>query len=155
MDADRHSNPFGDKAGLHQDPATLHLPPFVSKMRRRLWWQILILDVLTAEENDMDPSIYEHNYDANFPVNGNDQDPDLSMRGPVKSDTRRTEMLFALQRSEISYGARKVLFSDKFAQDNGYKKLSTDAKNEFLDSLIEPWTQSILITATTISRCVS
>ena len=123
------------KLGLHRDPDSLGLSPFVSEMRRRLWWQIVILDVLTAEENDIDASIHEHTFDTKFPANVNDQELDLNMTAPVTSDMRRTEMLFAFQRFEISYGARKVLFSDKFAHDNGYEKMSLAAKNEYLDKL--------------------
>lgn len=123
------------RLGLHQDPSALGLAPFVAEMRRRLWWQIVILDVLTAEENDMDPALLESSFDTQMPSNVNDQDLDIAMTAPVTSTDRRTEMMFALQRIEISYAARKVLFSAKFTADNGYESRSEEGKNQFLDDL--------------------
>ncbi|KAK5168131.1 uncharacterized protein LTR77_006699 [Saxophila tyrrhenica] len=123
------------KIGLHQDPSSLGMGPLAAEMRRRLWWQIVILDVLTAEENDMDPAIHEHMFDTKMPSNFNDQDLDSSMTAPPSPSDCRTEMLFALQRVEISYAARKTMFSAKFTADNGYEALSVQQKSEFIDDL--------------------
>jgi hypothetical protein len=123
------------KLGLHQDPATHGLKPYIAEMRRRLWWQIVILDVLTAEESDMDPALREQDFDTKMPSNVNDQDLDESVWKPVLSQNRWTEMIFALQRIEISYAARKILFSAKFTADNGYRAMSVDDKGSFLKDL--------------------
>jgi hypothetical protein len=122
--------------GLHRDPEELGLPPFMSEMRRRLWWQICILDVRTAEDYDTDPFICEHIFNTKFPTNVNDMDLDVHMTRPVTDVQHRTEMLFTLVRFEISYTARKVVFSSKFAADNGYPRLSLEQKNEMLDHLL-------------------
>jgi hypothetical protein len=123
------------KLGLHRDPVALGLSPFVSEMRRRLWWQICVLDVRTAEDNDMEPFICEHNFDTKFPANVNDTDLDVNMTQPLPEIHQRTEMLYPLARIEISYSMRKVVFSSKFNSDNGYPVLSQYQKNEMIDSM--------------------
>ncbi|KAK5689949.1 hypothetical protein LTR17_026098 [Elasticomyces elasticus] len=123
------------KLGLHQDPSSLGVTPLVAEMRRRLWWQVVILDVLTSEENDMDPAIHEHTFDINMPSNFNDQDLDSSMTASPPPSDGRTEMIFALQRIEISYAARKIFFPAKFAADNCYEILSMEQKSDFIDDL--------------------
>jgi hypothetical protein len=67
------------RIGLYRDPASLSVPPFLAEIRRRLWWQICILDVRTAEDNDIDPLICEHHFDTQFPANINDTDLDTSI----------------------------------------------------------------------------
>ncbi|KIV92694.1 hypothetical protein PV10_03966 [Exophiala mesophila] len=125
------------KLGLHRDPATLGLPPFMAEMRRRLWWHICILDVRTAEDNDMDPLICEHNFDTKYPSNANDSDLDLDMTNPLGENHNRTEMLFCFTRFDISYAARKVVFSQKFTVDNGYAILNLAEKTSFIDALLK------------------
>lgn len=125
------------KLGLHRDPASLGLPPFMTEMRRRLWWQICILDVRIAEDNDTDPLICEHNFDTKYPSNVNDGDLDLNMTEPPRSNHNRTEMLFCLTRFDISYAARKLVFSPKFSTDNGYPSLTLAEKSDIIDKLLK------------------
>ncbi|KIV78826.1 hypothetical protein PV11_06436 [Exophiala sideris] len=124
------------KLGLHRDPATFGLSPFLAEMRRRLWWHIVILDVRSAEDNDMDPFICEHMFDTKFPANVNDADLDINMTEPVSAIRQRTEMTYTLTRFEGSYAARKLVFSSKFNEDNGYPHLSLPQKNDFIEALL-------------------
>jgi len=43
--------------GVHRDGLHFNLPPFEIEMRRRLWWQICILDVRASEDHGSDPTI--------------------------------------------------------------------------------------------------
>jgi len=125
------------KLGLHRDPISLGLPPFMAEMRRRLWWQICILDVRIAEDNGMDPLICEHSFDTKYPSNVNDGDLDVNMT-ELRADTKsRTEMLYCLTRFEISYAARKLVFSEKFNSDNGYPCLNITEKTELVDNVLK------------------
>lgn len=45
--------------GVHRDGLHFSLPPFEIEMRRRLWWQICILDVRASEDHGSDPTISE------------------------------------------------------------------------------------------------
>lgn len=132
------------KLGLHRDPVALGLPPFLAEMRRRLWWQITILDIRTAEDNDMDPFICEHVFDTKLPANVNDADLDVNMLEPPPAAQQRTEMLFTLIRFEGSYAARKLVFSPKFTSENGYPNLSSQEKNEFVDSRLKDFEEKYL-----------
>lgn len=123
------------KIGLHRDPQALGLTPFHSEMRRRLWWQIMVLDIQTAEDNDMDASICDHSFDTRYPANVNDVDLDINMTGNAKDSQQRTEMLFTLARLDVSYGARRLVFSSKFSTDNGYPSLSPNEKVDTVDAL--------------------
>ena len=40
---------IAQRMGLHKDAAGSELTPFQTEMRRRLWWQIFILDRTTVE----------------------------------------------------------------------------------------------------------
>lgn len=125
------------KLGLHRDPVSLGLPPFMAEMRRRLWWQICILDVRIAEDNDMDPLICEHSFDTKYPSNANDGDLDVNMTEFSRGTSNRTEMLFCLTRFEISYAARKLVFSEKFSSDNGYPFLNLAEKTDLIDNVLK------------------
>ncbi|KAL4922089.1 hypothetical protein BDW62DRAFT_197325 [Aspergillus aurantiobrunneus] len=118
------------KMGLNQDGATLGVPPFEGEMRRRLWWQLLILDVRVAEDRQSEPCVLESSFNTRLPSNIGDTDlqPEMS-RLPVCGESR-TEMLFSLMRFETSYFARQMVFSDGFGAENAYLTLSETRKCE-------------------------
>ena len=123
------------KLGVHRDGSALNLLPYQIELRRRLWWQICILDVRTAEDSGTDPAIYEHSFSTKFPLNLNDSDLDRGMSDSPTESASRTEMLFSLQRFEISYAVRKILFSDNFTRDNSYPMMTTTQKGCFVEEL--------------------
>ena len=123
------------KLGLHRDGSALNVLPYQIELRRRLWWQICILDVRTAEDGGTDPAIYEHSFNTRLPLNLNDSDLDRGMIDSPTESASRTEMLFSLQRFEISYAVRKILFSDKFNRDNSYPMMTTMQKGRFVEEL--------------------
>ena len=123
------------KIGLHRDPEAFNLSCFDSEMRRRLWWHICILDVRTAEDENMEPSIYEHDFDTRFPAYINDSDLHPSMSRLPAGEPKGTDMLFCLSRFEISYALRQVNFSDKFCSDNNYQVTSAVQKLSFINSI--------------------
>jgi hypothetical protein len=50
--------------GIHRDGSHFKLPPFEIEMRRRLWWQVCILDARSSEDHGCDPTIVEAQYDT-------------------------------------------------------------------------------------------
>ncbi|KAG5660910.1 hypothetical protein KAF25_002553, partial [Fusarium avenaceum] len=48
---------MAQKMGLHRDGETLGLPPFETEIRRRLWWQIYMLDARSAVQSGLGPSL--------------------------------------------------------------------------------------------------
>ncbi|KAL2867809.1 transcription factor domain-containing protein [Aspergillus lucknowensis] len=121
------------KMGLNRDGAETGLSPFQVEMRRRLWWQLCILDVRVAEDRRSEPCILESSFNTRLPSNVSDANlhPDMSRLPGVEHG--RTEMLFSLVRFEGSYFARQMVFSDTFSEANGYIKLSTAQKCQAID----------------------
>jgi hypothetical protein len=159
------------KLGIHQNHAhnqQQDLAPVTVadktdiELRRRLWWQIMILDVQMAESNGSDPTIMEGTWAMCLPANVDDDDLDAysklpippspgktfdpdtySMHNPTKNYTnaddegRKTDMTYALICMEISHSLRRHYFSEQFCMANGYEYLPTFASRiEFLDDLV-------------------
>ncbi|KAH7128552.1 fungal-specific transcription factor domain-containing protein [Dendryphion nanum] len=125
------------KLGLHRDPVDLGLSPFTSEMRRRLWWQIYVLDTRTAEDSDIDPFICTHFFNTKFPKNVNDADLDFEMTHNVSDAPYRTEMLFTLLRAELSYATRAIIFATDSGAGNGHTKPSMQERNILLENLVK------------------
>jgi hypothetical protein len=125
------------RLGLHrdQDETTSTLSHYEIGLRRRLWWQICILDIRTAEDGGTDPLLYEHMFNVRLPSNINDADLDQNMRGPPTEIRGRTEMLSSLVRLETSFAARMILFSNHFCEYNSYPLMNVNEKIEFIDDL--------------------
>lgn len=125
------------KLVLNRDGTTMGMSPFETEMRRRLWWQICILDVREAEDHGTEPCILERSFNTKLPLNVDDVslDPEMSELPPSRSG--RTEMLFSLVRFEISYFVRQLVFSDQFCHENSYPVLSHDQKCKAIDTLQE------------------
>jgi hypothetical protein len=97
--------------GLHRDGAHYEtLTPYQIEMRRRIWWQVVILDARSSEDHGCDPTIVESITDTLFPLNLNDSDfgPDtVEMPEPRRGST---EMTFSLIRFEISAALRRLIY---------------------------------------------
>lgn len=50
--------------GIHRDGSHFDLAPFEIEMRRRLWWQVCILDARSSEDHGCDPTIVETLFDT-------------------------------------------------------------------------------------------
>lgn len=115
------------------------MAPFEVEIRRRLWWQIYVLDVRTAEDNGSDPQILTTSFTTRFPSNVNDASLHPSMSEMPQAYFGRTEMSFTLVRFEGSNLAGRVVFSDKYCQENSYDVLSGPEKcvaiNNFRDRI--------------------
>lgn len=115
------------------------MSPFDVEIRRRLWWQICILDVRTAEDSGSDPLILSDSFNTQFPSNVNDASLHHDMSEMPQVNTGRTEMSFTLVRFEGSNFARRIVFSDNFCQNNSYEILTAPEKcvaiNKFREEL--------------------
>lgn len=88
--------------GLHRDGSLLGISAFETEMRRRIWYEICLLDLKTAQDHGCDPSITTASYDTQMPLNINDQDlsEDPNAPPPV-ARSEFTEMTFCLVRYEM------------------------------------------------------
>ncbi|KAH7319489.1 fungal-specific transcription factor domain-containing protein [Rhexocercosporidium sp. MPI-PUGE-AT-0058] len=96
--------------GLHRDGSQFGLSPFDTEMRRRLWWQVCVLDTRASEDHGSDPSITEFSYDTRFPLSINDEDLDPAATEPPTEREGVSEMTFCLIRYEICNLSRKLTY---------------------------------------------
>ncbi|KAJ9609778.1 hypothetical protein H2200_006106 [Cladophialophora chaetospira] len=84
--------------GVHRDGTILGLPPFETEMRRRLWWQINILDFKAAEMSGFGfgGSTTQHWWNTPAPANVNDADMWPGMDKSPVEHVRPTEMVVCL-----------------------------------------------------------
>jgi hypothetical protein len=89
--------------GLDRDGFTHNLPPFQTELRRRLWWRIVILDLLSAEISGGGSPVLRQFWDTQIPLNINDSDlyPDMK-EAPIETTTNATEMVFVLVGYQIA-----------------------------------------------------
>ena len=94
--------------GLHRDGTKFGLSPFDTEMRRRLWWQVCILDVRASEDHGSDPGILDLSFDTEFPLSINDEDLDPEATEFPVPRPGVSEMTFCLIRYEICALSRKL-----------------------------------------------
>lgn len=92
---------IGQRIGLHRDGEDMNLPVFETEMRRRLWWQIIVLDTRTAELSGSGVSVLAHVWDTKIPLNVNDSDLYPQMKGSPPENTGTTEMIFCMLRYQM------------------------------------------------------
>lgn len=94
--------------GLHRDGRRLGLSPFETEMRRRLWWNITILDSRFAEEHGAEPSFTEKSCDTELPSNINDDEISPETREFPQSQKGFTDTTFCLVRFELNKLKRRL-----------------------------------------------
>ncbi|KAH8679721.1 fungal-specific transcription factor domain-containing protein [Tricladium varicosporioides] len=97
--------------GLHRDGTKFGLSPFDTEMRRRLWWQLCILDVRASEDHGSDPSILDYTFDTEFPISCNDEDLNPNSVQPPARRPGVSEMTFCLIRYEICSLTRRLSYT--------------------------------------------
>lgn len=70
-------------------------------MRRRLWWQILVLDSHASEDRGSDPMIHGATFNTKRPSNVNDEDLDPESTYPVSPRIGFTTMSFCVINHEL------------------------------------------------------
>jgi hypothetical protein len=93
---------IAQRMGLTFDGTSYGLLPFEVEMRRRLWWQIILLDIRVAELSGAGASILNHSWSTKLPLNLNDSDLFPDMRDTPSEHPGATEMIFVLQRCEMA-----------------------------------------------------
>lgn len=114
--------------GIHRDGSHFGLAPFEIEMRRRLWWQVCVLDARSSEDHGCDPTIVEAQFDAKMvrttlrippqayaniarqPLNVNDTDLHPDMTEFPQERTGFTDMTFSLIRFEVANIFRRILY---------------------------------------------
>lgn len=94
--------------GIHRDGSHFGLAPFEVEMRRRLWWQVCILDTRASEDHGCDPTIIEQAFDTKMPLNVNDVDIYPGMKDFPPERQGCTDISFCLIRFEVANTFRRI-----------------------------------------------
>ena len=91
---------IAQRMGLSTDGTNYAIPPFEVEMRRRLWWQIVLIDIRVAELSGAGPAMLSYTWSTKLPSNINDSDLFPDMREPPIERPGITEMIFVRVRCE-------------------------------------------------------
>ncbi|KAI1153599.1 hypothetical protein F4825DRAFT_414366 [Nemania diffusa] len=92
---------IAQKMGLHRDGELLGLPPFETEMRRRVWWQIILIDTVYALMSGLGQSLLPRSWDTKRPTNIHDADlyPNMTTLQPRNGPT---DMIYCLVGYEVA-----------------------------------------------------
>src|SRR5450432_224511 len=129
--------------GIHRDGTSLGLSVFETEMRRRLCWQIVLLDSRSAQLSGSGASLMHTLWDTKLPLNVNDSDISPEMREAPIQYEGLTEMVFCLVRYEFGQFLREHAGDSGF--DGHWENLSSaansiaekDRKIDELEQLLE------------------
>lgn len=93
---------IAQKMGLHRDGEMLGLGPFECEMRRRLWWQVIMLDAKYAMMTGLNHSLLPRIWDTKEPKNLNDVDMFPSATEPFQDRDGPTEMIFVMITNKVA-----------------------------------------------------
>lgn len=102
--------------GLHRDGDGRVFSAFDAEMRRRLWWQIIVLDIRACEDRGSEPMILDGSFNTIMPHNLNDDDFDLTSRNLPSPRTGVTEMTFSLICMDVCHTIMKISFIPPFKE---------------------------------------
>lgn len=133
--------------GIHRDGTHYNLTPFQIEMRRRLWWQICILDTRASEDHGCDPTIIDQLFDTKMPLNVDDDDlyPEMTELPPPKKGC--TGMSFGLIRFEIASTLRKLQYTPPGDLPSPKDTATTEEKIEWVRELHEHLEEAYLRTS--------
>ena len=94
--------------GLHRDGNGSHMAPFAAQMRRRVWWQLNVLDIRGSEDRGTEPMILEGTSNTEKPLHINDQDMDPQSNQELVERTGWSDMTLSLITYECSNLAKRL-----------------------------------------------
>ncbi|KAJ5965306.1 hypothetical protein N7481_012020 [Penicillium waksmanii] len=98
---------ISQRIGIHRDGSAFGLSAFETEMRRRIWFQLIIVDSTSAQFCGVATSPFLATADTQPPANANDSDLDPRMTEPAPEKTGATEMIFCLARAEFGKWLRR------------------------------------------------
>ncbi|KAJ5465525.1 hypothetical protein N7530_009312 [Penicillium desertorum] len=89
---------IAQRIGVHRDGSAHGLSVFETEMRRRIWFQLMIIDATSAQFCGVASTPLPTTIDVQPPMNANDSDLDPRMTEPACEKPGPTEMIFVLAR---------------------------------------------------------
>ena len=127
---------IGQAFGLHRDVPHSNFTPFEIEMRRRLWWQICVLDMRASDDRSTEPMILNATYNTPFPANIDDSDISRETKNSIVGVAGCTEMTFCLMTNEIIHAARRLQYEPPISlhSDSESTTLSMRQKENIVNS---------------------
>lgn len=107
---------IAQRIGIHRDGSAHGLSVFETEMRRRIWFQLMIIDATSAQFCGVASTPLPATIDVQPPMNANDSDLDPRMTEPAYEKQGLTEMMFVLARS--AFGKWLLRVSNKVESSN-------------------------------------
>ncbi|CAJ2499832.1 Uu.00g026850.m01.CDS01 [Anthostomella pinea] len=87
---------------LHRDGDGSQLPPYEAELRRRLWWQLIVMDVRAAEDRGTMAIIARDSYDTRLPHNIDDAEFGPESTVPLVDRAGPSDATFSLCTAQSS-----------------------------------------------------
>lgn len=130
--------------GSHREQSLKQISPFEAELRRRLWWQIVIMDSRSGQLlGATGGASFNDDADAKIPANVNDSDLSPYMREPLASHDGPTEMLFCTIRLKIGNCMRRLRLAGSASTTLTDKEELIDALDKTLESTLKQCDPSI------------
>ena len=94
--------------GLHRDGDGRAFSAFEAEMRRRVWWQILALDMRACEDRGSESILAENSFNTVMPCNLDDDDFSYDTQHPLYGRIGPTEMTLCLLSMDALCTSRKI-----------------------------------------------
>ena len=116
-------------SGLHQDGDGRAFSAFEAEMRRRLWWQILTLDLRICLDRGVESMFVEGSYNTMIPCNINDEDFSYDSQHPLPTRAGPTEMTLSLLSMDALCTNRKI---QSGPSDGEHENLTLSQKEDLI-----------------------
>lgn len=118
---------IAQRIGIHRDGSTHGLSVFETEMRRRIWFQLMIIDGTSAQFCGVAATPLPTTIDVQPPMNANDSDLDPRMTEPAYEKPGPTEMMFVLARSAFGKWLFRVSNQAESSNTGPWAFLSTSS----------------------------
>ncbi|KAL0933592.1 fungal specific transcription factor domain-containing protein [Colletotrichum truncatum] len=134
---------IAQKMGLHRDGELLGLPPFETEMRRRIWWQIFMLDSKFSMISGLSQSLLPRPSDCQLPKNLNDADLHMGATERYQDREGPTEMVIPLLVYQIGYCLRQQPDIEALMLYNELSTLSSGRKSKVQSAQISSFVKML------------
>lgn len=130
--------------GLHRDGDGRAFSAFEAEMRRRIWWQILTLDIRVSEDRGSEPILAENSFNTVMPCNLNDEDFKYDSQHPLHSRNGPTEMTLCLLSMDALCTGWKINFRSSAGES---RNLTLQKREELVKKYAERIKSTYLVSS--------
>lgn len=120
--------------GMHRDGDGFSLVPYEAEIGRRMWWQIISLDMKISEDRGCEPMLSECCFDTRLPFNMDDEDYTKTSQYPFNEKQGVTKMTLSLINMEVARTTHKLHF---IPPKHSAKNFTFQEKEDLADKCIK------------------